>query len=337
MNTQNVTVDADMRRHVVNRAIASLEAHYIDQNVARAVAEELPQRVAVGGYCDLIGPDEFAARLTAELQSITQDKHIRVRHNPIAASEPSRNVPSEDEQQEYVDRGRACNFGMERVERLPHNIGYIDIRGFMQASVAGEAVAAAMTLVAHTDALVFDLRRNRGGDPATVALLSSYLFDKRTHLNSIYFREGERTEQFWSHDWVPGTRYGQNKPVFVLVSQLTFSAAEEFAYNLKSLRRGIVVGESTGGGAHPGGYRWLSDHFSVFVPFGRPVNPVSQSNWEGVGVEPDVRTPAADALRVAQLLALRELAKKSSDPARSRLMHERIEELEADPPEALDP
>ena len=122
---------------------------------------------------------------------------------------------------------------------------------FEMAALAGEAIAAAMTLIAHTRALIVDLRHNVGGDPATVALACSYLFDQRTHLNSIYQREGDRTDQYWSLDWVPGRRFGQHKPVYVLTSSRTFSAAEEFAYNLQSHRRATLVGRATRGGAHP--------------------------------------------------------------------------------------
>ena len=227
------------------------------------------------------------------------------------------------------------NFGVDKVERLPGNIGYIELRGFLPAELAGEAIAAAMTLVAHTETLIVALRRNGGGDPATVALMTSYLFDNRTHLNSFYNREGDRTTQFWTQDWVPGKRFGQTKPVYVLTGKRTFSGAEEFSYNLKNLKRGTIVGETTGGGAHPGGMRRINAHFHIFVPGGRAINPITNTNWEGMGVEPDVKVPADDALRTAQILALKKIIEKEKGPGYLKMLQERVAELEkATPPKS---
>jgi C-terminal processing protease CtpA/Prc len=160
-----------------------------------------------------------------------------------------------------------------------------------------------MGFLANTDALIVDLRRNGGGRPEMVALLSSYLFDERTHLNDLYWREGNRTDEFWTNATVAGPRYGGKKPVFVLTSKRTFSGAEEFAYNLKALKRATIVGETSGGGAHPGDMQKIADGFAMFVPTGRAINPVTKTNWEGVGVEPDVVVPADQALDKAKELA----------------------------------
>ena len=155
----------------------------------------------------------------------------------------------------------SINFGFEKVERLKGNVGYIDLRGFTPAEFSAETIVAAMNFVANTDALIFDLRQNGGGDPATVALLSSYLFGPEpVHLNSLYWREGDTTHQWWTLPFVPGKRYA-GKDVYVLTSKRTFSAAEEFTYNLKNLKRATIIGETTGGGAHPGGPRRINEHF----------------------------------------------------------------------------
>src|SRR5207244_11399604 len=132
------------------------------------------------------------------------------------------------------------------------NIGYLELRSFAaQGEEMEEVAAAAMTFLANTDALVIDLRRNGGGRPEMVALVSSYLFDEPVHLNSLYWRERDRTDDFWTAGNVRGRHFGQGKPVFVLTSSRTFSGAEEFAYNLKSLKRALIVGETTGGCANP--------------------------------------------------------------------------------------
>ncbi len=315
---------------VVHSVISELNAHYVFVEMAERVGTELQAHLRSGNYADVQNAVALADRITTDIHAISRDKHIRLRYNADPASPPDGDGKSDQAECEYRSRCLESNFGVERVERLPLNIGYIELRGFMRTDLAGDAITAAMALVVNTEALIFDLRRNGGGYPTTVALISSYLFDERKHLNSFYLREGEKTEQFWTHPWVPGKKFGEAKPVYVLVSSSTFSAAEEFTYNLKHLKRGTIVGETTRGGAHPGEFRWLTPHFSLFVPGGRAINPITQTNWEGVGVEPDVKAPAADALRVAQLLALEQIASRpQSSPRRSEIA-DRVRELEAD-------
>jgi C-terminal processing protease CtpA/Prc len=156
-----------------------------------------------------------------------------------------------------------------------------------------------MTFLAGTRAMIIDLRQNGGGSPKMVALISSYLFDRRTHLNDLWTRSTNATEEFWTQDSVAGRRFGGEKPVFVLTSTNTFSGAEEFTYNLKALKRATIVGETTGGGAHPVRGRRIDEHFMIGVPFARAINPVTRTNWEGVGVEPDTKVLAGEALKTA--------------------------------------
>jgi C-terminal processing protease CtpA/Prc len=225
---------------------------------------------------------------------------------------------------------RSLNYGFERAERLPGNIGYLDLRAFMDAREGGATAAAAMAFLANTNALIVDIRRNGGGGPEMVALVSSYLFDERVHLNSLYWREGDRTDQFWTTDWVPGPRFGGSRPVYVLTSGETFSAAEEFAYNLQTRKRATIVGETTGGGAHPGGPARLTEHFRLFIPRGRAINPVTGDNWEGRGVKPDVPVPATDALRTARVLAMRERLSQVKDAELKGELERLLRELEAE-------
>lgn len=322
-------VDAEMRKLVVETAIRELNDRYVFPEVAKKAEAALRAKLAARAFDGLDDAVKFAEALTTEIQAVTQDKHIRVRYSASPRSEPTeRGEPSAAERAEMRRSAEIRNFGIDKVERLPGNLGYIELRGFVSAELAGEAIAAAMSLVVHTEALIIDLRRNGGGDPATVAFMTSYLFDERTHLNNMYYRDGNRTAQFWTQDYVPGKRYGQKKPVYVLTAKRTFSGAEEFSYNLKNLKRATLVGETTGGGAHPGGMRLLTPHFGMFVPNGRAINPISKTNWEGTGVEPDIKAPADDALRVAQLMALNKIlaAEKGEDYA--RMLKERIAELE---------
>jgi C-terminal processing protease CtpA/Prc len=200
-----------------------------------------------------------------------------------------------------------CTF--EKVKILPHNIGYLKFNEFPDASLCGTTVAAAMASLNHADAIIFDLRDNPGGYANMVALIATYLFDHPTHLNDFYNRSEHSTEQSWTHPPVPGNRLA-DKPAFVLTSLSTFSAAEGFSYDLKMLKRATLVGETTSGRGHVGMGHRIDDHFTIRVPGIRVVNPISKTNWEGTGVEPDVKVKAADALNAAEKLAERRLQKK---------------------------
>lgn len=188
-----------------------------------------------------------------------------------------------------------------------------------------------MTLVADSEALIIDLRRNGGGDPATVALITSYLYDAGdpVHLNNLYYRWSNQTQQYWTHAWVPGKRFGGSKPVYALTSGHTFSAAEEFANNLKVLKRATIVGATTGGGANPSDSFKLAEHMRIFIPTGRAINPVTKTNWEGTGVIPDVAVPQEQALLTAQIMAMQPLVAKLAEPWRKEGPAKVLAELQA--------
>jgi C-terminal processing protease CtpA/Prc len=187
----------------------------------------------------------------------------------------------------------------------------------MDASFCGPTVVAAMGFVAHTDAIIFDLRQNGGGQPAMVTMIASYLFDQPTHLIDIYNRKEDSTTQNWTLSYLPGTRLTK-QPVFVLTSAQTFSGAEEFAFDLKNQKRATIVGETTGGGAHPVAPHTVADYFTVGVPFAKSLDPATKTNWEGTGVEPDVKVAAADALATAEKLAMEKVQAKKDSGAASR-------------------
>ena len=181
--------------------------------------------------------------------------------------------------------------------------------------------------------LIIDLRHNGGGEPAMVALVCSYFFGNQpVHLNDLYWREGNRTEQYWTKPTVQGRRY-ERKDVFLLTSRHTFSGAEEFAYNLKNLKRSTIVGETTGGGAHHGEDRRLSEHFSVHIPLARAINPITKANWEGTGVKPHFEVPEEQALKTAYVFALSNAMEKEADAnlknSYKRLIEQQQRELEA--------
>jgi hypothetical protein len=327
----DMTIDAAQRQQVIDSMIKQLHANYVFPEQARKAEAVIRQHQKNGDYKAITSAEKLSQTLTEHLYAQTKDKHLRVFYSAEPIAETAADAkPSAEELAQQLAEMRSQNFGVERVERLPFNIGYLDLRAFGDVKDAAPSLAAAMTLVAHTEALIIDLRKNGGGDPATVTLLASYLLDGRTHMTDIYYRVGERTEQMWSSDVVAGARFGQNKPVFVLTSKHTFSAAEDFSYALKNLKRITLVGETTGGGAHPGDVIRINQHFNMFVPNGRSLGPVTKANWEGVGVAPDVSVAAEDAFKTAQVAILKTLAAAEKNPGKLERIKTRIAKVDAE-------
>lgn len=316
-------LDQSQRSQIIATLVKKLRTNYVFPEVAEKMAAAVLAHDKQGAYNADISANALCEHLTKDLREVSRDKHIRLRFSPNMLPEDIPEVdrakikPSVAERERELAMDRQRNFGVEKFEHLPGNIAYLELGGFLNSETSGDALAAAMTLVADSDALIIDLRRNGGGDPATVALISSYLFDgEPVHLNDLYYRWSGQTQQYWTHAWVPGKRYGADKPVYVLTSGRTFSAAEEFTNNLKTLKRATIVGATTGGGANPGDVFKLAEHVGVFIPTGRAINPITKTNWEGTGVTPDVAVPQEQALLTAQIMAMRPLVDKLTDPWR---------------------
>ncbi len=281
--------------------------YYVFPDVAAGLESLLTSRSAA--YAELTTPPALAEAVTEDLQSVNGDRHLRLKYHEDE-------VPDGDDaavMHESARRFARSLGGVPRVELLPGGVAHVELAPQMfPAEWAGEVVAAAFTLVSRAEALILDLRENRGGDPHTVALVCSYLLDEPTHLNTMHSRENNSRHQFWSLPHVPGTRFGATKPVYVLTSGTTFSGAEELAYDLQQLGRATVIGEQTGGGAHPRRGFTVHPHLEFAVPTARAVNPVTGTNWELVGVTPDHPVPAADALSYARRAALSELVRRDA-------------------------
>ena len=309
------TIDAAERKAVVDGVAEKVEANYVFPEVGKKMAAEVRARLAKGEYDAITSSHKLADVLTDHLRAICKDKHLGVRDFPEPLPKGFDRGPSEDEAKRMRDRAAVRNFGFKKVERLGEGgVGLLELEGFMATDLVGDTAAAAMTFLSNSEAVIVDLRRNGGGHPGTVILLCSYFFDEPTHLNDIYTRATDTTRQYWSHPSLPGKKL-VGKDVYVLTSNRTFSGAEEFAYNLQARKRATIVGETTGGGAHPTRPVRVTDHFGVRVPFARSINPVTRTNWEGTGVKPDVPVPATHALHTAHLLALEKVATRhAKDP-----------------------
>ena len=309
----NTSLGADERATIINNLAQKLHDHYIFPEIAQQMDAAIRTHLGGGTYDDITTLEGLCERLTADLQAVSHDKHLRLFYSPDPQPDDEPDQPPPEQIEEFRYTMGLFNFGFARVERLPGNIGYLDLRGFFPASLGGETAVAAMNLLSYTSALIVDLRENGGGDPKMIALITSYLFDQMTNLNNMYWRDGDRTQQFWTLPYVPGRRYGAQKPLYVLTSRQTFSGAEEFAYNLKNLKRATIIGEVTGGGAHPVGGYAITPHVHATIPVGRAINPISGTNWEGTGVAPDISVPQEQALRTAQILALRYVLEQAGD------------------------
>ena len=321
------TVDARERTEVIEGALKHLDAAYIFADVAKKMRDAVAARVANHEYDSITSARALADTLTKHLQEVSKDKHLRVRYSsdPLPAR---RNEPTPEERARFIENARRTNHGFNKLERLQGNVGYLELFGFSGLPEAGTTAVAAMNFLSNADALIIDLRQNGGGSPDMIGLITSYLVDERVHLNDFYYRERDEMQQFWTWPYVEGRRFGTSKPVYVLTSNRTFSAAEEFTYNLKSLKRATIVGETTGGGAHPGGPRRITDHFAVWVPAGRAINPITKTNWEGSGIEPDVKVEAKQALKAAHLDALKKLRAGEPDQRRGEQLDRAIEEVQ---------
>jgi hypothetical protein len=315
------------RSAAVERLLAMLKDRYVFPDKAQKAQAAVRSRLRRGDY-DKIGMGrELARTLTAHVNEVLKDAHFHVLYSAEKIPEDEKKgEPTPAERERHEAMGRTLNGGIERAERLPGNVGYLEVQSFEFVVRGGEAAAAAMNLLADTDALIIDIRRNGGGEPEMVAVLCSYFFGESVHLNDIYDRIKNETRQFWTSPSVPGRRY-LGKDVYVLTSKLTGSGAEEFAYNLQQLKRATIVGERTWGGANPGELIRLSDHLAAFIPTGRAINPISKTNWEGTGVTPDIATAADDALRVAQSKAIERLIPKEKAPEAKKALEQRLKEL----------
>jgi C-terminal processing protease CtpA/Prc len=278
-----------------------LADRYVYPDVGEEMGEDLARRLEAGEFDAIENAGSFAERLTETVRAVSHDLHLNVRVRPPERARVEREDPARA-RAEREAAARFRNYGFERVERLEGNIGYLEIRFFDGNEAAKATAAAALEFIANADAVIIDLRRNGGGSPDMVRYVSSWFFGERTHLNSLYWREGDRTQEFWTYEEIPGVQR-PDVPLFVLTSGRTGSGAEEFAYNMRTRERATLVGETTVGAANPGALFPLNERFEMFIATGAAVNPITGTNWEGVGVAPHVEAAADEALDRALELA----------------------------------
>ncbi|MEK6644681.1 MAG: S41 family peptidase [Planctomycetota bacterium] len=299
----NRSLDAATKQSVVEAIRDQLKTNYVFPDVADKMCAALDKNLSSGTYDSIDKARPLARRLTDDLRAICHDKHLRV-----LAGSPNHGAPTRTSVR-GIDQANK-NFGFGKVEILPGNIAYIKLNSFDPTPMAMEVAGGALAFSAYSSAVIFDIRDNGGGSPEMIKFISSYFFKKKTHLNSFYNRPNDSTTETWTDEKISGRRFDKDVPVYVLTSGHTFSAAEEFTYNLKNLKRATIVGETTGGGAHPVNFVELAGGFGMSVPYARAINPITKTNWEGTGVTPDIAVPAEKALDTAIADAKKKIAEQ---------------------------
>lgn len=330
---KGAVLDAIQKQAIVDRISTLLNKNYIFAETAKKIEDRLRDRLKSGAYDKFSAPRQFAEAVNKDLAEVGRDRHMGFAHAPAQAAEIARLQSRNEEEvkaarQRELEAAKRDNFGFRKVERLAGNIGYLDFRVFQSPDQAGGTAVAAMNFLAYCDAIIIDLRQNGGGDPAQIQLISSYFFPEPAHLNDLYYRAKDSTENYWTLPYVPGPK-PVNADLYVLTSARTFSGAEEFSYNMKNLKRATLIGETTGGGAHPTDAMIVKTEYILRVPVGRAINPYTKTNWEGTGVTPDVQVPASEAFDRAYAMALDKLRSKATDPQRKREYEWTLVELAA--------
>jgi hypothetical protein len=334
-NQPDMTIDTKTKTKTIASLANGLRDAYVFPDVGQRVAGMLQARNGRGEYDSITGAKAFSDLVTKQMLEATKDKHLRLIYSsrPLPSLPTTKPGAAPPPSARMLLQLRVSNYEFEKVERLNGNVGYLKLNAFVDAERGGSVAAGAMAFLANTDALIIDLRQNGGGEPSMVALLGSYFFSGAVHLNDLAFRlEGTRdydVTQVWTLPYVSGDRY-IGKDVYILAGRRTFSAAEEFTYDLQALKRAIVVGEMTAGGANPGGPYRLGDHFYAAMPSGHSINAVTKTNWEGKGIKPDVEVPEADALKTAWRLALQHLIQKTTDPQAATSLNQALAALETE-------
>jgi len=310
-------IDAATRAAIIDSITAVIDSVYVLGQPAARIVAELKRASAAGEYDTITDPALLAQRLYEDCQRVNHDGHFRIYALPPL--DPSTAAAGQDESPADVQRRKrifkADNYGFNKAAILPGGIGYLRFDTFAHGDEAFMAAAAAMNFISNSNAVIFDLRYNGGGSASMIRFICGYLFADETHLVNWDIRAENKTVQSYSPDFVPGRRI-TNQPVYVLTSEDTFSAAEEFTFDLKNLERATIVGDTTGGGGHTGGeYVFDFDKFriGIRVPHGRAYNPLNNEGWEGVGVIPNIPVPAEQALETAHAEALRKLSAAEQD------------------------
>jgi hypothetical protein len=316
------TISQTEKEALVKALCERIEKIYVFTENTKKVCDLLHANLKRGLYKKIATSQEFAACLNDDIEAMTHDKHFGIAYDPQQAKEMAAQAGKSAAfyTPQLVERYRRLNYGFKEVKILEGNIGYLDLRDFFPLRWSADPAVAAMTYLANCDAVIVDLRYNGGGEDQTVTFLLSYFIDSRkatTSFSTSYTRFDDSYYQSATWPYVPGqTLY--EKPLYVLTSRSSFSGAEAFAFRLQALKRATLVGERTRGGANPVEIQEIGGQYVVYIPSTKTISSLTTSDWEGVGVKPDIEAEAAQALAVAHEEAIKRLAAKAADEKQKR-------------------
>ncbi len=308
------------RKTTIDTVCYLLQKYYVSPEKALKISEALKTNLQNGIYDKLLNPYIFADEINKNMLTISKDNHLvlnYIRNN----SKENLKLPTSAYLQNYELELKQKNYGFKELKILEGNIGYMRIDDFVSPKYSGETAVTALNFLSNSHAIVFDMRYNTGGDVGLIQLIMSqfYSADTTIHLNNFYYKATNSTTQMWTVPNIKGNKMPK-MPIYVLTSNKTFSSAEAFAYNLQALKRGIVIGEKTGGGANAGNIEPISNIFTLFLPNEITTNPITKSNWETTGVIPDIVVASQNALEKAQLVALENLV-NTANTNKLKLFH----------------
>ncbi|HMS66835.1 MAG TPA: S41 family peptidase [Saprospiraceae bacterium] len=316
---QEMILTNEYKKDVIEKLSVLMQDFYIYPDIAKKTSEYLNNQYNAGYFDACKDNQRFAAILTEVVQSVNKDKHMRIMSNQPYIAQNNTLEGKSAHRMGQIDNYRSINHGFKALKMLEGNVAYLDLRMFAPKDRAKEIADAYMKLMSLADAVIIDLTKNGGGDPAMVQYLCSYFFAQKLHLNSLYYRAGDRTEEFWTLAEVGGNKM-IDIPLFVMIGEETFSGAEEFSYNMQTQRRATLIGQTSAGAANPGGTRGINDQLSVFIPTGRAINHITNTSWEGIGVQPEIITKKEETFD----LALKE-AQKAADLFRKNKLEKYIQ------------
>lgn len=298
----DVVLNAKQVKMVIDTLGRKLVDYYVFPDIGLKMDQYLKAQYRAGAYNNITSPQKLADKLYADIKTVHIDPHMGVAYNPDFDKQrmPDKNaVQSAKDDSIRLNQLRETNFNFKKVEILPGNIGYLQFNQFVgDIKNAKPIVAAALTFLSNTKALIIDLRTNGGGSPDMVSHIESYFFKQKTHMNDLVDRLGKDTSVFYA-DPAKTDGITLSMPLYILTSNQTFSGAEDFTYGMQSVKRATVIGDTTGGGAHPVSGFPITNGLFARIPFARSLNPYTHTDWEGTGVIPDIATPWANALAKA--------------------------------------